>query len=81
MAADGGPDERDGGMTPIQRKNQFDQLFESIPGRNIDRIRRITGILFCAEGTVRQWRMKTPPRVIPAAKLAILQRELQRDLS
>jgi hypothetical protein len=65
-------------MTPTTRKQQFDALFESIPGKNIERIRRCTGILFCKENTVRQWRMVKPPRIIPAAKLAILQRELAR---
>lgn len=65
-------------MTPDQRKQEFDRMFAAMPGRNIERIRRVTDILFCAEGTVRQWCMRQPPRIIPAAKLAILKRELSR---
>lgn len=65
-------------MTLNQRQKEFNRLFESLPGRNIDRIRCITSILFCAENTIRQYRMKKPPRVIPAAKLEILKRELSR---
>lgn len=66
-------------MTKEQRKAEFDRLFESIPGRNIDRIRAVCGILFCKPNTVRVWRVKTGlNRVIPADKLQILQRELNK---
>jgi hypothetical protein len=65
-------------MTPDQqrRKKEFDQLFESIPGKNTDRIKRVCDILFCKNNSVRIWRMANPPRVIPDAKLKILQRAL-----
>lgn len=64
-------------MTPTERKAEFDRLFESLPGRNIERLRRVADALFCKENTVRIWRMKAPPRVIPEAKLKILQRALK----
>lgn len=65
-------------MTPAERKAEFDRLFQSIPAkRNIDRIRFVCGALFCEENTVRVWTMKDAPRIIPAAKLKILQRALE----
>lgn len=65
-------------MTPQQRKAEFDRLFESLPGpRNIDRLRWVSEALFCKINTARIWRMKTPPRVIPEAKLRILQRAVK----
>lgn len=56
------------------RKHEFDKLFESLPGKNIDKIRAVCGALFCRENTVRTWRMRNPPRVIPEAKLKMLKR-------
>jgi hypothetical protein len=63
-------------MTPDQRKQEFDRLFEAIPGKNVERIRRVAEVLYCKENTVRIWRMKRPPRMIPEAKLRILQRAI-----
>lgn len=61
-------------MTPIQRTAEFNRLFESLPGKNVERIARVCDVLYCQPNTVRIWRMKKPPRVIPEAKLRILQR-------
>lgn len=63
-------------MTPAERQAEFNRLFESIPGKNTDRIKRVCEILFCQPNSVRIYRMKKPPRVIPEAKLKILQRAL-----
>ena len=63
-------------MTPKERQAEFNRLFESIPGKNTERITRVCEILFCKPNSVRIYRMKTPPRVIPEAKLKILQRAL-----
>lgn len=68
-------------MTPdqLRRKAEFDQLFDSMPGKNIERLRRIADILCVKENSVRIWRMKRPTRVIPDSKLRIIQRELARQ--
>jgi hypothetical protein len=68
-------------MTPDQerRKKEFDQLFESIPGKNIDRVRRVCQILHYQPNTIRILRMANPPRVIPERMLAILRKELGRS--
>lgn len=65
-------------MTKEERKAEFDRLYESIDGTNMDRIERVCSILFCAPITVRIWRMEKPPRVIPEAKLKILRAALLR---
>ncbi|MEY4951604.1 MAG: hypothetical protein RL299_28 [Pseudomonadota bacterium] len=63
-------------MTPIERQAEFRRLFNTIPGKNIDRIRRVCEVLYCQPNTVRIWSMKHPPRTIPEAKLRILARAL-----
>lgn len=63
-------------MNQEQRKAEFDRLYESIPGKNVERIRRVCDILFCKPNTVRVWRMAKPPRTIPESKLLILRRAL-----
>lgn len=63
-------------MDKQQRIDGFNAIFESLPGKNIDKIRAICAVLHCTENTVRIWRMKEPPRVIPEAKLRILQDRL-----
>ena len=65
-------------MTPEQRKQEFDRLFESIPGKNIEKIRKVCSILHCKENTVRTWRMEQPPKFIPEAKVKILADALAR---
>lgn len=64
-------------MTATDRKREFDKLFDSLPGKNIEKIRAIAAVLFCKDNTVRIWRMKQPTRVIPEAKLKMLQRHFQ----
>lgn len=59
-----------------RRKAEFDKLFESIPGKNVEKIRRIADVLCCRENTIRVYRLKKPTRVIPDGKLRILQRDL-----
>lgn len=66
-------------MTPAQRKAEFDRLFESIPGKNIDRINKVCSILFCKPNSVRLYRMKKPARYMPEAKIYILQKALDDE--
>lgn len=66
-------------MTPEERKAAFDRLFESIPGKNIDRINKVCSILFCKQNSVRLYRMKKPARYIPEAKIYILQKALDDE--
>jgi hypothetical protein len=67
-------------MTPQERKAEFGRLFSAIPGRNIDRIRKVCAILHYKENTVRIFTMKGDQgKTMPEAKLKILQRELQRE--
>lgn len=63
-------------MAPDQRKIEFDKLFDSLPGKNVEKIRRIADVLCCRENTIRIYRLKKTTRVIPESKLRILQREL-----
>lgn len=57
-----------------RRKAEFDKLFDSLPGKNMERLRAVSGVLYCKINTVRIWRLKKPSRVIPDGKLKILQR-------
>lgn len=67
-------------MSPEERHAEFDRLFTSIPGRNIDRLNKVASILCCKPNTLRIARLKTPNRkLIPEAKLRILRRELERE--
>jgi hypothetical protein len=67
-------------MTPDQRRAEFDRLFTAIPGRNIDRLRKVAAILCCELNTIRIYRLKTDnAKAIPEAKLRILRRELERE--
>jgi hypothetical protein len=61
-------------MTPAERKAAFDKLFDSLPGKNVEKIRAVADTLYCRENTVRIWRMQKPTRVIPESKLKMLQR-------
>ena len=63
-----------------QRKAEFDRIYNAIPARaNIERIRYVCGILYCRENTVRIWRMRHPPRIIPVSSLKILRAALERE--
>ena len=67
-------------MTPEERKAEFGRLFKSIPGRNIDRIRKVCALLHYKENTIRIFTMKGDnAKVMPEAKLKILKRELERE--
>lgn len=63
----------------IVRRQKFNALFDSMQGRNVDRIRVVAGTLGIKENTVRIWLMQDSPRIIPAGSLAILQRDLQQS--
>lgn len=64
-------------MTPDQRKTEFDKLFDSLPGKNVEKIRRIADVLCCRENTIRIYRLRKTTRVIPEGKLRILQRAMR----
>ncbi len=59
-------------MTPEQRQREFNSLFDALPGKNIEKIRRVCAVLHLQENTVRLYRMKTPSRFIPERSLKIL---------
>jgi len=59
-----------------RRKAEFDQLFDSLTGKNVEKIRRMADVLCCRENTIRIYRLKKPTRVIPESKLRILKRAL-----
>ena len=61
-------------MTPEQRIREFNELFDGLPGTNAERLRAVADVLFCAPNTIRIWRMNETHRVIPLAKLRMLQR-------
>lgn len=63
-----------------RRRQEFNQVFESIPGDDRARIERVCSILGYQPHTIRVLRCKTKAwKVIPQAKLDILRRELKRD--
>lgn len=64
-------------MTPEQRTKALDDIFKSLDGKNIEKIRKICSILHCEENTVRIWRMSGTHRVIPEQKVRILQDALK----
>lgn len=57
-----------------QRKAEFDRIFESLPGSNIDRIRAVTATLLVRENTVRGWRLARPHRVPSERMMGLLRR-------
>lgn len=63
-----------------KRRDEFNQVFESIEGDDNARIAKICEILGYRPHTVRVLRCRANAwKVIPQAKLDILKRELQRD--
>lgn len=62
-----------------RRKAEFDKLFDSLPGKNVEKIRQVAKMLCCRENTVRIYRLKEPTRFIPDGKLQILRREIERQ--
>ena len=59
-------------MTPTERQAEFNQLFDALPGKNIEKIRKVCAILHLRENTVRLYRMSKPSRYIPERSLKIL---------
>lgn len=70
-------------MNTEQRRTEFMTLFNAIPGRNIDKIRKVCTILFYKENTVRIMLVdpdrKSGGKTMPEAKLRLLRRELERE--
>jgi len=67
-------------MTTDQKNRhaKFLALYRKLPGANTEKIALVRSILHCAEITVRIYCMDSPTRVIPEAKLKILQDGLAR---
>ena len=63
-------------MTPQQRQQEFNALFDALPGKNIEKIRKVCAILHLQENTVRLYRMTKPARFIPERSLKILRNAL-----
>lgn len=63
-------------MTPQERQAEFNALFDALPGKNIEKIRRVCAVLHLQENTVRLYRMATPSRYIPERSLKILRTAL-----
>lgn len=63
-------------MTPQERQQEFNALFDALPGKNIEKIRRVCAILHLRENTVRLYRMAKPSRYIPERSLKILRSAL-----
>ena len=62
------------------RRDEFNRVFESIPGDDKTRIERVCQILGYKPHTIRVLRCRTNAwKVIPQAKLDILKRELERE--
>ncbi|MCE2909393.1 MAG: hypothetical protein LW712_11175 [Burkholderiaceae bacterium] len=67
-------------MTPdqAQRKAEFDRLFESLPGTNVQRIASVCQAIAVKTGTVRIWRLKAPPRVPSQRSIDLLKQALSK---
>jgi hypothetical protein len=68
-------------MTPTERQAEFNRLFDALPGKNIDKIRKVCAILHLRENTVRLYRMTKPSRYIPERSLRILRDALATNQS
>ena len=66
-------------MTPNERQAEFNRLFDALPGKNIEKIRRVCAILHLQENTVRLYRMTKPSRYIPERSLRILHSALAQS--
>jgi hypothetical protein len=65
-------------MTPEQRQAEFNALFDALPGKNIEKIRKVCAVLHLQENTVRLYRMAKPSRFIPERSLKILRTALAK---
>lgn len=64
------------------RRLEFNQIFAAMPGTDTDKTAKVCEILGYKPHTISILRCKKKAwKVIPAAKLAILKRELQREAS
>jgi hypothetical protein len=63
-------------MTPKERQDAFNSMFDAMPGKNIEKIRRVCAILHLKENTIRLYRLKKPARTIPERSLLILREAL-----
>lgn len=66
-------------MTPTERQAEFNALFDALPGKNIEKIRRVCAILHLKENSVRLYRMKKPSRFIPERSLKILRSAISQQ--
>jgi len=66
-------------MTPTERRAAFDELFDALPGKNIERIRWVCSVLHIRENTVRLYRCNPPARNIPERSLMILRAAMQQQ--
>lgn len=67
-------------MTPQERQQEFRALFNSLPGKNIEKIRKVCAILHLQENTIRLYLMRTPSRTIPERSLRILRDVLAKQV-
>jgi hypothetical protein len=68
-------------MTPKERQDAFNALFDALPGKNIEKIRRVCAILHLKENTIRLYRLRKPARTIPERSLQILQDALMGGIN
>ena len=68
-------------MTPTERQAEFNRLFDALPGKNIEKIRKVCAILHLQENTIRLYRLKKPARYIPERSLKILRDALAAQQS
>lgn len=66
-------------MTAQERQQEFRALFNSLPGKNIEKIRKVCAILHLQENTIRLYLMRTPSRTIPERSLKILRDALAQQ--
>lgn len=66
-------------MSPQERQQEFNSLFDAIPGKNIEKIRRVCAVLHIKENTVRLYRTNPPSRTMPERSLKILRAALTQQ--
>lgn len=55
-----------------ERRQEFNRIFDSLPGKNVEKIRLVASIIGVKENTVRIYRTSTHSRTIPEFKLSVL---------
>ena len=68
-------------MTPTERQAEFNALFDALPGKNIEKIRKVCAVLHLRENTIRLYRCNPPSRIIPERSLKILRDALATNQS